>query len=382
MDFSLSQSQLDMQAKARKFAEEEVKPGAIARDESREFPYDLVKRMGELGMMGIPYPEEVGGQGLGYQEYVMAMEEVSKVDASTSLPLTVNTSLFCGTVENSDATDEQKKRFMIPINKEAKNGCFALTEPTAGSDVAGALTMAIEDGDDYIINGSKCFITNGPISDYFAVYAYTDKELGPAKSMACFVVPRETAGLVIGDRHNTSGLRAGQVCELFFNDMRVPKANMIAPSGKGFKLAMKTLDGGRIGVAAQALGVAEAAFEAARVHVMERKQFGKPIFKNQTIAFRMVDLQVEIENAKNLVYKAAWEKDNGIKTYGLSAAKAKFYASDAAMHTCVEAIQFMGGDGYMKEYEVERMMRDCKIMQIYEGTNEIQHLVLSGALFV
>jgi len=381
MNFDLNESQLEIQKLVRDFAEKEVSKGAVERDESRAFPAEAFGQIGKMGLLGLPYPKAYGGQGLGYMEYAIAMEEVSKVDAGVSVAFTVCTSLYGGSVSNSDATDEQLRHFLAPVLRGEKIGAFGLTEPTAGSDVAGALTMAVPDGDCYILNGSKCFITNGPVADLFAVYAYTDKEIGPAKSMACFVVEKGTPGFVIGARHNTMGLRCAQVCELYFSDCRVPVANMISAPGKGFGLSMKTLDGGRIGVAAQGLGIAEGAYEIARKYLMERKQFGKPLFKNQHLAFKMVDLAVEIENAKHLVYKAAVEKDEHKLTYGLSASKAKYFATDCAMHVTTEAVQMLGGNGYMKEYLVERMMRDAKITQIYEGTNEIQRLIVSGSLF-
>ena len=381
MDFSLSKTQLEVQEKVREYAQKVVAPGAIARDDSKEFPEEIVQGMAKEGFVGIPIPKEFGGQGLGYQEYAIAMEELSKVDAGVSVARTVNTSLYGGTILTSDATPEQIEKFFGPVIRGEKIGCFGLTEPSAGSDVAGALTMAVKDGDDWVINGSKCFITNGPVADYIALFAYTDKDLGPAKSMACFIVPTDTEGLVFGDRHNTSGIHCGQVGEFYFNDMRIPNENMICESGEGFKLAMKVLDSGRIGVAAQALGIAEGAFEIAKEYMKERVQFGKPIWKNQYLGFKMAELEIDIDNARHLVYRAAWERDNNISTYGISAAKAKLYASDCAMRVTTDAIQVMGGSGYMKEYQVERMFRDAKITQIYEGTNEIQRLVLSNALF-
>lgn len=239
--------------------------------------------------------------------------------------------------------------------------------------------MATQDGDFYVLDGSKCFITNGPLSDYFAVYAITDPSIG-AKSMATFIVERNTPGFVIGTRHDTMGLRSAQVCELYFNDCRIPAANMIAPPGKGFATAMKTLDGGRIGVAAQGLGLAEGAFEIARKYLMERKQFGKPLYKQQYLAFKMVELETEIEQARYLLYKAALDKHEG-RPYSVPAAKAKYICTNAAMHVTTECVQMLGGNGYMKEFHVERMMRDSKITQIYEGTNEIQKLIISGSLF-
>ena len=381
MDFSLTEKQLEIQKKVREFAQEVIAPGAIYRDETREFPEAIVKELSKQGYAGLAYPKEIGGEGLGYQEYVLAMEEIAKVDSAVSVAFTVNASVYGSTLTNSDATPEQLEKYFTPMLKGDVIGCFGLTEPSAGSDVAGALTMAVKDGDDWVINGSKCFITNGPVADYIALFAYTDKDLGPAKSMGCFIVPKETKGLVIGDRHDTSGIRSAQVSELFFNDLRIPDENVIAEPGKGFKLAMKVLDGSRIGVAAQGLGIAEGAFEIAKEYMKERRQFGKPLWKNQYPAFRMAELAVEIENAKHLVYRAAWEKDNNIDTYGISASKAKYYATTCAMNVTTEAIQMMGGYGYMKEYQVERMFRDAKITQIYEGTNEIQKLIVSKWLF-
>jgi len=381
MNFELNDTQLEIQKMVRNFAENEVSKGALERDESREFPTEVFGKIGKMGLIGIPYPKQYGGQGHGYLEYAVAMEEVSKVDAGVSVAFTVCTSLYGGSLFNSEANEDQLQRFFAPVVRGEKIGAFALTAPTAGSDVAGALTMAVQDGDRFILTGSKCFITNGAVSDLFAVYAYTDKELGPAKSMACFVVEKGTPAFVIGTRHNTMGLRCAHVCELYFNNCRVPAANMIARPGKGFGLAMRTLDGGRIGVASQGLGIAEGAFEIARKYLMERKQFGKPLFKNQYLAFKMADLAVEIENARHLVYKAAVEKDDHNPNFGISASKAKFFATDCAMHVTTEAVQMLGGNGYMKEYQVERMMRDAKITQIYEGTNEIQRLILSGTLF-
>ncbi len=381
MHFGFTDEQSALQRRIREFVEKEIKPGAIERDESRIFPYEIISKLAAQGYCGLPVPKEYGGQGKGYQELAIVIEEISKVDVSVAVAISVNISLYGGTLLYADATPEQLEEYLHPVVKGEKIGCFALTEPSAGSDVSAAQTMAVEDGYDYVINGSKCFITNGSVADYYAVYAYTDKELGPSKSMACFIVPRETEGLVIGQRHNTSGIRSAQICELSFQDMRVPKKNRIAAPGKGFKLAMKTLGGGRIGVAAQALGIAEGAFDAAKKHMMERVQFGRPISKFQYPAFRMAELDVEIDNAWYLTYRAAWEKDHNIPGYNVSASKAKFYSSDVAMHTTTEAVQFMGGAGYMQENEVERMMRDAKITQIYEGTNEIQKLIISGSLF-
>ena len=379
MNFTLNENQLAIQSTVKAFAEKELAKDILVRDAAAEFPHDLYAKMGEMGLIGLPYPKEYGGQGEDYLSYILAVEEVSKVDGAMGISYSVSTSLYGGSLTNSQATEEQLRRFLTPVASGKSLGSFALTEPTAGSDVAGARTLAVRDGDDYVINGSKCFITNGPLSDYFAVYVLTDKEAGP-KSMACFVVEKGTPGFVIGTRHNTMGLRSAMVCELYFTDCRVPVANMIAAPGKGFGLAMKTLDGGRIGVGAQGLGIAEGAWEIARKYLMERQQFGKPLCKQQTIAFKMAELAIEIEQAKYMVYKAALEKGEG-QPYSISAAKAKYCGTNAAMHVTTEAVQLLGGNGYMKEFHVERMMRDAKITQIYEGTNEIQKMIVSGTLF-
>ena len=379
MNFTLNENQLAIQSTVKAFAEKELAKDILVRDAAAEFPHDLYAKMGEMGLIGLPYPKEYGGQGEDYLSYILAVEEVSKVDGAMGISYSVSTSLYGGSLTNSQATEEQLRRFLTPVASGKSLGSFALTEPTAGSDVAGPRPLAVRDGDDYVINGSKCFITNGPLSDYFAVYALTDKEAGP-KSMACFVVEKGTPGFVIGTRHNTMGLRSAMVCELYFTDCRVPVANMIAAPGKGFGLAMKTLDGGRIGVGAQGLGIAEGAWEIARKYLVERQQFGKPLCKQQTIAFKMAELAIEIEQAKYMVYKAALEKGEG-QPYSISAAKAKYCGTNAAMHVTTEAVQLLGGNGYMKEYHVERMMRDAKITQIYEGTNEIQKMIVSGTLF-
>lgn len=378
MNFELSAQQQEIQALVRKFAQETVAKDILVRDESRAFPHDLYAQMGKMGLIGLPYPESYGGAGRDYLDYILAVEEISKVDGALGITYSVATSLYGGSLMNSDATDEQLRRFLTPVASGNSAGSFGLTEHTAGSDVAGARTIAVRDGEDYLISGSKCFITNGPVSDYFAVYALTDLEAGP-KSMACFVVEKGTPGFTIGSRHNTMGICSAAVCELFFQDCRVPVANMIAAPGKGFALAMKTLDGGRIGVAAQGLGIAQGAFDIARKYLLERQQFGKPIAKQQHLAFQIAEMDMAIEQARYMVYKAAIEKQEH-KNYSLSAAKAKCVATDAAMAVTTECVQMLGGNGYMKEYHVERMMRDAKITQIYEGTNEIQKLILSGAL--
>ena len=379
MNFELTEQQLQIQKLARDFTEQKVAPKVLERDETREYDVGLYKELSDLGFIGLPYAKEYGGQDLGYMEYALAIEEISKVDASLSVSYSVSTSLYGGSLYFSNATDEQLKRFMPPVIHDGHFGSFGLTEPNAGSDVSGLKTFAERVGDEFIINGDKCFITNGPLSDYFAVYALTDHEAGP-KSMATFVVERNTPGFTIGARHNTMGIRSAMVSELHFHDVHIPVANMITPPGMGFAAALKTLDGGRIGIASQALGIAEGAFEIARKYLMVREQFKKPLYKNQHLAFRMVDLANEIEMAKYLVYKAAWDKDNH-KPFSASAAKAKLVAAETAMHVATDAVQMLGGNGVMKEYHVERLMRDAKITQIYEGTSEIQKIVLSKGLF-
>ena len=368
MNFELNEQQLSIQKMAREFTEKKVAPKVLERDETRVYDVELYQELSRMGFIGLPYAKEYGGQGLGYLEYAIAIEEISKVDPSLSVSFSVATSLYGGSLYFSEATDEQLKRFMPPVIRDGHLGSFGLTEPTAGSDVSGMLTFAERKGDEYIINGSKCFITNGPLSDYFCVYALTDHELGP-KSMATFVVEKNTPGFSIGARHNTMGIRSAMVSELHFNDVHVPVANMVTPPGKGFAAAMKTLDGGRIGIASQALGIAEGAFEIARKYLMQREQFKKPLYKNQHLAFRMVDLANEIEMAKYMVYKAACDKDDH-KPFSASAAKAKLIAAETAMHVTTDAVQMLGGNGFMKEYHVERLMRDAKITQIYEGTSE------------
>ena len=379
MNFQLTERQTEIQQMVRKFAQNEMTKNILERDASGEFPRDLFDQMGTMGLIGLPYAKEFGGQEEDYLSYVLAVEEISKIDGSMGIAYSVCTSLYCATFNNANASDELKAKYLTPVASGKALGAFALTEPSAGSDAAGCKTVAVQDGDDYIINGSKCFITNGPLADYFVVYTLTDPALG-TKGMAAFIVEKGTPGFVQGTRHDTMGIRSAAVCELYFTDCRVPAANMIAAPGKGFALAMKNLDGGRIGVAAQGLGIAKGAYEIAINYLKERQQFGKPLFKQQYLAFKMAELAVQIEQAEYMLYKAALDKQEG-RNYTASAAKAKLVCTDAAMHVTTEAAQMLGGNGYMKEYHVERMMRDAKITQIYEGTNEIQKLIISGGLF-
>ncbi|MBK5241430.1 acyl-CoA dehydrogenase family protein [Clostridium sp.] len=378
MDFSLSKEQEQVRDMVRAFAETELKPIAEQNDTDSEFPVEAYKKLGKLGVLGLPYPKEYGGSGGDVLSYAIAVEEISKVHASVGIAYSVTTSLCAGGIFSS-ASEEQKKKYLPDILSGKKFGSFGLTEPGAGSDAGGVETVAVKKGDKYIINGSKCFITNGPLSETFLIFASTNKSIG-TKGLSAFIVEKSFKGFSIGKIEDKCGIRAAQVSELVFQDMEVPAENLVKAEGKGFGIAMKTLDGGRIGVAAQGLGIAEGAFEIAKQYMKERKQFGKPIFKNQSLAFKMAELDLEIEQAKYILYKAAMDKQEG-RNYSVSAAKAKLACTDAAMHVTVEAVQMLGGNGYMREFQVERMMRDAKITQIYEGTNEIQKMIISGSIF-
>lgn len=378
MDFSLNEKQNSIIKIARDFAEEKLLPGVLERDEKSEFPKELYKEMGKLGLLGLPYPSEYGGSDAGYQEYVMAVEEISKVDASVGISYSVSTTLY-GNPVFAFGSEEIKKKYLPPVLTGETWGAFGLTEPNAGSDAAGVVTKAVKKGDRYILNGMKCFTTNGPLAGYYFVVASTDPEQ-KTKGLSAFVVDGKSKGISVGKIENKMGIRSAQVSEIFFDEVEVPAENLLGAEGKGFSIAMKTLDAGRMGVAAQGLGIAEGAYEVARKYMMEREQFGKPIYRNQYLAFKMAELKIKIEQAKLLLYKSAYNKDNGLP-YSESAAMAKYACTNVAMEVTTEAVQMLGGNGYMKEYHVERMMRDAKITQIYEGTNEIQKLVVSGSIF-
>ncbi|HBJ1648685.1 TPA: acyl-CoA dehydrogenase family protein, partial [Clostridium botulinum] len=378
MDFTLTKQQEMIKEMARQFAENELKPRVLENDENSEFPIEAYKKLGKLGFIGIPYPKEYGGAGGDYLSYVLAVEEISKVDASFGISYSVTTSLCSGGIINA-ASEEQKKKYLPDVLSGKKLGSFGLTEPNAGSDAGGCITTAEKKGDYYILNGSKCFITNGPLSETFLVFALTDKSKG-SKGLSAFIVEKEFEGFSIGKIENKCGIKSAQVSELIFENCKVPAENLVGAEGKGFGIAMKALDGGRIGVAAQGLGIAEGAFDIVKQYLKDRQQFGKPLWKNQYLAFKMAELELEIEKAKYILYKAAMDKQEG-RTYSVSAAKAKLSCTDVAMKVTVEAVQMLGGNGYMKEYNVERMMRDAKITQIYEGTNEIQKLIISGSIF-
>ncbi|MCR2043481.1 acyl-CoA dehydrogenase family protein [Anaerosalibacter massiliensis] len=378
MDFELTKEQEMIKNSVREFAEKELKPIAIENDENREFPIEAYKKLGEMGIIGLPYPEEYGGTNGGYLPYVLAVEEISKIHASLGIGYSVNTSLCGGAIYNN-ASEELKKKYLPDLLSGKKIGAFNLTEPEAGSDAGNGSTIAVKEGDHYIINGLKCFSTNAPLADTFVVFAITDKSKG-SRGMSAFIVEKDFPGVSIGKIENKSGINAAQVSEVIYDNCKVPAENLIGEEGKGLGIGLSTLDGGRIGVAAQALGIAEGAFEIARDYMKQRVQFGKPIYKNQYLGFKMAELALEIEQAKYMVYKAALDKDAG-RPYSVSAAKAKLACSDAAMHVTVEAVQMLGGNGYMRDYHVERMMRDAKITQIYEGTNEIQKMIISGSIF-
>ena len=379
MDFHLSKEQEMIRKMYREFAETEVKPLAEELDEEERFPMETVEKMAKLGMMGIYFPKQYGGAGGDVLSYAMCVEELAKVCGTTAVIVSAHTSLCCAPIFEH-GTEEQKMKYLPDLLSGKKIGAFGLTEPNAGTDASGQQTLAVLEGDHYVLNGSKCFITNGNVADTFVVFAMTDKSKGN-HGISAFIVEKDFPGFSTGKHEKKMGIRGSSTCDLIFEDCIVPKENLLGKEGQGFKIAMMTLDGGRIGIASQALGIAEGAFEIARKYLMQREQFKKPLYKNQHLAFRMVDLANEIEMAKYMVYKAACDKDEH-KPFSASAAKAKLIAAETAMHVTTDAVQMLGGNGFMKEYHVERLMRDAKITQIYEGTSEIQKIVLSKGLFV
>lgn len=378
MNFELNEQQLSVQRAVREFAQQELLPTVLEDDANGVFPIDAYKNMGKMGLIGLPFSKEYGGSGGDYLSYVLAVEEVSKVNASMGIAYSVSTSLFSGGVINS-ASEELKKKYLPQIFSGEKIGAFCLTEPDAGSDAGRCTTVAIKDGDSYVLNGLKCFITNGPLADYFLVFALTNPEL-KTKGMSAFIVEKSMPGVSVGTIEDKCGIRSAQVSEIIFNECRVPKENMVGEEGKGFAVAMKDLDGGRIGVASQALGIAKGAYEIVVNYMKKREQFGKPIYKNQYLSFKMAELSIMIEQAQYFLYKAAMDKQEG-RSYSISAAKAKLVCTDTAMEVTTQGVQMLGGNGYMKGYHIERMFRDAKITQIYEGTNEIQKLIISNDIF-
>ncbi len=374
MDFSLTEEHLMIRDAARDFAKTELLPGVIERDEKQEFPQELVQKMGDLGFMGIMVDPKYGGSGMDTISYVLVMEELSKIDASASVMVSVNNSLVCYGLQ-AYGTEEQKQKYLTKLATGEQIGAFCLSEPEAGSDATSQATTAIDKGDHYVINGTKNWITNGGRSDVYLVIAQTDREKGH-RGINAFIVEKGMEGFHIGPKEDKLGIRGSDTHTLQFNDVKVPKENRIGEDGFGFKFAMKTLSGGRIGIAAQALGIASGAYELALKYSKERKAFGTEICNHQAIAFKLADMYTEIEAARLLVMKAAYEKDQG-KNYDMASAMAKLYASKVAMEQTVEAVQIHGGNGFVKEYHVERLMRDAKITQIYEGTSEIQKIVIS-----
>lgn len=377
MNFKLTEEHLLVRDAAREFATNELLPGVIERDNTQSFPIEIVRKMGELGFMGIMVDPKYGGSGMDTISYILIMEELSKIDASASVMVSVNNSLVCYGLETY-GTEDQKQKYLTKLATGEYVGAFCLSEPEAGSDATSQQTTAIEKEDHYIINGTKNWITNGGIADVYLVIAQTDRNKGH-KGINVFIVEKNTPGFNIGPKEDKLGIRGSDTHTLQFNDVKVPKENRIGEDGFGFTFAMKTLSGGRIGIAAQALGIASGAYELAIKYSKERKAFGKEIANHQAIAFKLADMYTEIEAARLLVMKAAYDKDQG-NNYDTSSAVAKLYASKVAMAQTVEAVQIHGGNGFVKDYHVERLMRDAKITQIYEGTSEIQKIVISRAI--
>jgi len=377
MNFSLSEEQKMVRSAARDFAQTELKPGVIKRDELQEFPDNLVKKMGALGFMGIMVDPKYGGSGMDTISYILIMEELSKIDASASVIVSVNNSLVCYGLQTYGSED-QKEKFLPKLASGEFVGAFCLSEPEAGSDATSQQTSAIDCGDHYLINGTKNWITSGGRSDVYIVIAQTDRSKG-SKGINAFIIEKGMDGFEIGPKEDKLGIRGSDTHTLQFNDVRVPKENRIGENGFGFKFAMKTLSGGRIGIAAQALGIASGAYELALQYSKQRKAFGTQICNHQAIAFKLAEMATDIEAARHMVMKAAWEKDQGVN-YDTSSAMAKLFASRIAMEHTVEAVQIHGGNGFVKDYHVERLMRDAKITQIYEGTSEIQKMVISRSI--
>jgi len=377
MDFNLTEEHLMIRDAARDFAQTELLPGVIERDNKQQFPNELVKKMGDLGFLGIMVDPKYGGSGMDTFSYVLIMEELSKIDASASVIVSVNNSLVCYGIEQY-GSEQQKQKYLTKLATGEYLGAFCLSEPEAGSDATSQKTTAIDMGDHYVLNGTKNWITNGGRSDVYLVIAQTDRDKGH-KGINVFIVEKGMDGFDIGPKEDKLGIRGSDTHTLQFNDVKVPKENRIGEDGFGFKFAMKTLSGGRIGIAAQALGIASGAYELALKYSKERKAFGTEICNHQAIAFKLADMYTEITAARHLVMKAAWDKDQG-NNYDMSSAMAKVYASKVAMDQTVEAVQIHGGNGFVKEYHVERLMRDAKITQIYEGTSEIQKIVISRGL--
>jgi len=377
MNFNLSEEHLMIRDAARDFAQNELLPGVIERDTNQSFPHEQIKQLGELGFMGMMVDPNYGGSGFDTLSYVLAMEELSKIDASASVVVSVNNSLVCWGLDTF-GNPAQKAKYLPKLASGEHIGAFCLSEPEAGSDATSQSTTAVDKGDHYLLNGTKNWITNGGSCEIALVIAQTDREKGH-RGINVLIVEKGMDGFVVGQKEDKLGIRGSDTHTLLFNDVKVPKENRIGEDGFGFKFAMKTLSGGRIGIAAQALGIAQGALDLALAYSKERKTFGKPIHDHQAIAFKLADMEMKVEQARLLVYKAAWLKDQGMP-YDKESAMAKLAASEAAMWVSTEAVQVHGGYGYVKEYHVERLMRDAKITQIYEGTSEIQRIVISRDL--
>ena len=377
MNFNLTEEHLMIRDAAKDFAKSELLPGVIERDELQSFPEQQIKKLGELGFMGMMVDQKYGGAGMDTISYVLAMEEISKIDASCSVAMSVNNSLVCWGIETF-GTEFQKEKYLKPLAKGEMLGAFCLSEPEAGSDATSQKTTAVDCGDHYILNGTKNWITNGNSASIYLVIAQTDVEK-KHKGINAFIVEKGMKGFEVGKKENKLGIRGSDTHSVMFTDVKVPKKNRIGDNGFGFTFAMKTLSGGRIGIAAQALGIASGAYELSLKYSKERKAFGKEISNHQAIAFKLADMITEINAARLLCFKAAWLKDNN-QNYDRASAMAKVYSSETAMKTTTEAVQIHGGYGFVKEYHVERLMRDAKITQIYEGTSEIQRIVISRSI--
>ena len=377
MNFQLTEEQILTQKTAREFADNELAPGVVERDEKKIFPKEGIKQMADLGFMGIMVEPKWGGGGMDSISYTIAMEEISRVEASSGVVMSVNNSLVCYLLEKF-ASDHLKEKYLKPLASGKKLGAFSLSEPQAGSDASNMRTFAKKDGDHYFISGTKNWVTNGINSDYVILFAVTEKGIGH-KGVSCFLVEKGWDGFETGKAENKLGIRASDTCELYFDNVKIPAKNLIGNEGEGFKIALATLDGGRIGIASQALGIAQASLNASVAYSNERIQFGKPISKNQAIQFKIADMGMEIEAARLLIRQAAWKKDQK-QNYGHLASMAKVYASEVAMRASTQCVQIHGGFGYMRESGIERLMRDAKITQIYEGTSEIQRVVIAREL--
>ena len=375
MNFVLTQEQEDIRKMVRDFVEKSVAPTAAERDEKEFFPRDIFDKMGELGIMGLPYPEEYGGAGSDFVSYAIAVEEISRACAATGIGLSVHVSL-CAWPIFKYGTEEQKQQFLRPLAEGTKLGAFGLTEPNAGPDAGGSSTTAVKEGDSYIINGTKIFNTNGGEAEIEVIFALTDKEKG-IKGMSAFIVEKGTPGFTYGKKEIKMGIRSSVQRELIFENCRIPAVNLLGKEGEGFKIAMSTLDGGRIGIAAQSVGIGQGALDEAVRYSKQRVQFGKPISSFQAVNFMLADMATKVDAARLLAYRAAYNKSNQLP-YAKEAAMAKLFASDTAMSVTTDAVQIFGGYGFSREYPVERMMRDAKITQIYEGTNQAQRMVIAG----